>query len=213
MSEHQVQRRLVKSPPELWAEISDPESLGRRLADLGEIEITRTEPETTVAWEGENVSGTVVLEASGWGTKVTIEATLAEPAPAPEPEPEPERDPEPEAEPEPEPAAESKPAQGGGFFARLFGSAPSPEPAPEPAPEAAVDAEPEATPDAEPEATPEAEPEPVRPPEVEPTVSTEDPKPEEPAGMPALDGAALEAALEAALDNLGAAHHRPFSRS
>jgi hypothetical protein len=185
MSEHQVQRTLVKSPPELWAEVSDPESLGRRLDALGEIEITRTEPETTVAWEGENVSGTVVLEASGWGTKVTIEATLAEPEVEPEPEPEPDPDPE----PTPAPAAESKPAQGGGFFARLFGAAPTPAPEPEPTPE------------------------PVRPPEVEPTVTAEEPEPEEPAETPALDGVSLEAALEAALDNLGAAHHRPFSRS
>jgi hypothetical protein len=185
MSEHQVQRTLVKSPPELWAEVSDPESLGRRLDALGEIEITRTEPETTVAWEGENVSGTVVLEASGWGTKVTIEATLAEPEVEPEPEPEPDPDPE----PTPAPAAESKPAQGGGFFARLFGAAPTPAPEPEPTPE------------------------PVRPPEVEPAVSAEEPEAEEPAETPALDGVSLEAALEAALDNLGAAHHRPFSRS
>ena len=202
MSEHQVQRRLVKSPPELWAEISDPESLGRRLDALGEIEITRTEPETTVAWEGENVSGTVVLEASGWGTKVTIEATLDEvedeaaPEPAPEPEPGAEAKPEPQPEPEPTHLAESKPAQGG-FFARLFGTAPAPEPAPQATPE--VESEPA--------------PEPVRPPEVEPTVSAEDPEPEEPAEKAALDGPTLEAALEAALDNLGAAHHRPFSRS
>ena len=202
MSEHQVQRRPVKSPPELWAEVSDPESLGRRLDALGEIEITRTEPETTVAWEGENVSGTVVLEASGWGTKVTIEATLdeveatPEPKPEAEPEPEAEAKPEPQPEPDPEPVAESKPAQGG-FFARLFGTAPAPEPAPQ----------------ATPEPEPEPAPEPVRPPEVEPTVSAEDPEPEESAETPALDGEALEAALEAALDNLGAAHHRPFSRS
>jgi hypothetical protein len=189
MSEHQVQRTLVKSPPELWAEVSDPESLGRRLDALGEIEITGTEPETTVAWEGESVSGTVVLEASGWGTKVTIEATLAEPDPAPEPEPEPK--PEPDPQPAPTPAAESKSAQGGGFFARLFGAAPAPAPVPKPEPA----------------------PEPVRPPEVEPTVTAEEPEPEEPAETPALDGATLEAALEAALDNLGAAHHRPFSRS
>ena len=205
MSEHQVQRRLVKSPPELWAEVSDPESLGRRLDALGEIEITRTEPETTVAWEGENVSGTVVLEASGWGTKVTIEATLDEveveaaPEPKPEAEPEPEAEAKPEPQPvaEPTPVAESKPAQAGGFFARLFGTAPAPEP------------EPQATT----EIKTEPAPEPVRPPEVEPTVSAEDPEPEESAETPALDGEALEAALEAALDNLGAAHHRPFSRS
>jgi hypothetical protein len=122
MSEHQVQRRLVKSPPELWAEISDPESLGRRLDALGEIEITRTEPETTVAWEGENVSGTVVLEAAGWGTKVMIEATLVEADPVPDPEP------ATQTEPVAAPVAEPQPVQSGGFFARLFGTAPEPAP-------------------------------------------------------------------------------------
>ena len=44
---------LVKSPPELWAELSDPETLARHLGEFGEIRITRTEPETAVAWEGE----------------------------------------------------------------------------------------------------------------------------------------------------------------
>ncbi len=69
-----VQRTLVKSPPELWAELSDPESLARRLSDFGEIRITRLVPETTVAWEGERASGTVELESSGWGTKVRLTA-------------------------------------------------------------------------------------------------------------------------------------------
>lgn len=201
MSEHQVQRTLVKSPPELWAEVSDPESLGRRLAALGEIEITGTEPETTVAWEGEKASGTVELAKSGWGTKVTIEATLEEPEPAQEPEPVPEpvaeTQPEPVQEPEPEPkpavTADQPPEPKPGFFARLFGQ---PAPEPEPAPEPVVAAKPEA----------------VKPPEVEPKVSAEEPAPEESAEA-ALDGEALEAALNAALDDLGAAHHRPFSRS
>ena len=40
MSESQVQRRLVKSPPELWAELSDGEALARRLGHFGEIRIT-----------------------------------------------------------------------------------------------------------------------------------------------------------------------------
>ena len=31
----EVQRTLVKSPPELWTELSDPESLARHLAELG----------------------------------------------------------------------------------------------------------------------------------------------------------------------------------
>src|SRR4051812_32159599 len=105
----EVQRTLVKSPPELWAEVSDVEALTRHLAAFGEITITRVEPESTVAWEGEHASGTVELSASGWGTKVTLSAQPAEiQAPEPEPDPEPEPEPEPVAvvapEPEPEPS-------------------------------------------------------------------------------------------------------------
>ncbi len=79
----EAQRTLVKSPPELWAEISDPEALARHLGAFGEIRITRTEPETTVAWEGDRASGTVELAPAGWGTKVTV--TAAEPPPPPPP--------------------------------------------------------------------------------------------------------------------------------
>ena len=74
MTEPRAQRTLVKSPPELWAEISDVEALTRHLGELGPIRITRKDPETTVAWEGDRVRGTVQLEASGWGTKVTLTA-------------------------------------------------------------------------------------------------------------------------------------------
>src|ERR671934_2474558 len=81
----EAQRTLVKSPPELWAELSDAEALARHLGEFGEIRITRLEPETTVAWEGERASGTVELEPSGWGTKVTITARLAGAAEAPAP--------------------------------------------------------------------------------------------------------------------------------
>src|SRR5689334_6413641 len=105
MSEVQAQRTLVKSPPELWAELSDPEHLAKHLGEFGEIRITRAEPEHTVAWEGESARGTVELEPAGWGTKVTLEAVTEVP-PAAEPEPEPEPEPvavEPEPEPEPEP--------------------------------------------------------------------------------------------------------------
>jgi len=56
MSEVQANRKLVKSPPELWAELSDPETLAHHLGEFGEIRITRNEPETTVAREGEQVS-------------------------------------------------------------------------------------------------------------------------------------------------------------
>jgi len=79
MEHSTAQRRLVKSAPELWAEISSESSLARHLAEFGEIRITRVEPETTVAWEGDRASGTVELAPTGWGTKVTLTAsTVAE---------------------------------------------------------------------------------------------------------------------------------------
>ena len=150
MPSTEVQRTLVKSPPELWAELSDPAALARHLGDLGEIHLTRVEPESAVEWEAEEVKGSVQLKASGWGTKVTFSLTreLPEPPAAQEPEPttaeaasseaapseaaheqlapEPAL-PEPTepapAEPEPAdpaPMAEPEPTPRRGFFARLF---------------------------------------------------------------------------------------------
>src|SRR3978361_237789 len=82
MEQPTAQRRLLKSPPELWSEVSSASTLSRHLAQFGEIRITRVEHETTVAWEGERASGTVELEPAGWGTKVTLTATIAERPPA-----------------------------------------------------------------------------------------------------------------------------------
>jgi hypothetical protein len=85
----EVRRTLVKSPPELWAELSDPAALGRHLGELGEIRITDTDPERTVDWEatgadgGPEVSGRVEIEPSGWGTRVTLSASRALVAPEP----------------------------------------------------------------------------------------------------------------------------------
>jgi hypothetical protein len=73
-----AKRTLVKSPPELWSELSEVERLARHLGAFGEIKITKLEPEHTVAWEGEGASGTVSIEPSGWGTKVTLTAQLGE---------------------------------------------------------------------------------------------------------------------------------------
>src|SRR6185436_16143695 len=109
----QASRRLVKSPPELWAEVSDAASLARHLGDVGEITITRLEPETTVAWEGERASGTVELAPAGWGTAVTLTAEpIGEAAPTAEPatEPKPVAEVKPEPEPKPEPVATTEPA-------------------------------------------------------------------------------------------------------
>jgi hypothetical protein len=82
MISSEVQRTLVKSPPELWAEISDPESLARHLGEFGEIRITRVQPEQKVEWEAGDASGTVAIKPSGWGTKVKLTVTreLAETA-------------------------------------------------------------------------------------------------------------------------------------
>ena len=113
----EAKRTLVKSPPEIWAEVSDAGALARHLGEFGEIRITRTQPESVVEWEGDLASGCVRLEPSGWGTKVTLTAEPIAPA-EPEPEPEPEPAPEPPAkaswwsrfrrrrEPEPEPVPE-----------------------------------------------------------------------------------------------------------
>jgi hypothetical protein len=207
MQDLSVKRTLVKSPPELWSELSEVERLAKHLDAFGEIKITRLEPERTVAWEGEGASGTVSIEPSGWGTKVTLTARVEgeEPAP-PEPEPEPPA-PEPEpvaAEPAPEPVAEPvAQTPRAGLFARLFGrerrrpalaadapvwvaGAPEPEPI---EPEPVVVEEPVAT---EPEPQPDPDPEPAE-------------------GAP-LTPTSAQAALESALEALGSAHHRPFSR-
>ena len=163
-----AKRTLVKSPPELWEELSELERLATHLEAFGEITITKLEPEHTVAWEGEHASGTVSIEPSGWGTKVTLTAMVPqEEPPEPEPQPEPEPEPEPvvEVTPEPEPPA---PKRKVGFWAKLFRR--------------------------------QAEPVVVQVPE---------PAPEPPAG---LAEERVQAVLDGALDALGAAHHRPFSR-
>jgi hypothetical protein len=247
MPEPRAQRTLVKSPPELWAEVSDVQALARHLGEFGEIRITRLEPETAVAWEGERARGTVELEPSGWGTKVTLTAELQEEAapepvaapevvaaPAPEPEATAVREDEPVAEvevvgdareEEPEAPAEPLAAQPrSGLFARLFrrrretaapveAQAAEPE-APEPVereaePVAVVEPEPVAVVEPEPVAV--VEPQPVAELEPEP-VAVVEPEPE-PAQAERLDGDRAIAILTAVLDDLGAAHHRPFSRS
>jgi hypothetical protein len=159
----EAKRTLVKSPPELWAELSDVAALARHLGEFGEIRITRTEPESVVEWEGDLASGSVRLEPSGWGTTVTLTAlpVMIDP-PAPEPEPEPER-----------PAAPEPPRPG--FWARLLRRRPPEPPAP-----------------------------------AEPPAAVAGPVVPDP--LPAIQAAAGAAVLTGALDALGSARHRPFSR-
>ena len=230
MQEPRAQRTLVKSPPELWAELSDIDALARHLGEFGEIRITRLDPETTVAWEGDRACGTVALEPSGWGTKVTITATLAEEVVAEpvvvEPEPvEPSR----AGRVEPEAGARARAGRRGaaspspsrsprrpgrhrheapkvGFFARLFGRRRKVE--------AAVEVEPEPVPRSRPSWSPSRSPSPSSPsrsPGREPEPVAVEPEPE-PQPAP-LDVERAEAILTGVLDDLGSAHHRPFSRS
>ena len=228
MTEHVASRTLVKSPPELWAECSDAASLARHLDQFGEIRITRLEPETAVAWEGEHARGTVRIEPSGWGTKVILtavaeEGEVVEPAEVANPvaevaevtEPETVAEPIPEVprnpEPDPEVAVEAPPARRRRFRWFSFLRAPRPDP-PEPEVDEPVElAEPEPPPEpeavVEPETVfepePDVDPEPVAEPEPEPA-------PERESGTEAPP---TEAALTAALDSLGQAHHRPYSRA
>ncbi len=146
MISSEVQRTLVKSPPELWAELSDPAALSRHLGELGEIRIVRTEPESVVEWAAKNTTGTVSIKPSGWGTKVTLSVTreIAEATLAPEPK----SDPGPTTAAEPIAAVASEPTV-----------TVEPEPAVAVAPEPTVTVEPEPTVTVEPEPTTAVEPE------------------------------------------------------
>jgi hypothetical protein len=242
MADVTAQRTLVKSPPELWSELSETERLAKHLGAFGEIKITKLEAERTVAWEGETASGTVSIEPSGWGTKVTLTAQVEEaaepqapkpeaaepeaPAAVAEPEPEPpaahaEAEPElaaPEPEPEPEPSPERQ-----GFFTRLFrrrkreatqADGPTDEPAPneeQPAegPAAEAPVEEPATAEEQPVAEPAVE----EPPASEPVSASDSPAPDSDTHHETLDGERAQDVLEEALEALGSAHHRPFSRA
>jgi hypothetical protein len=232
MVSSEVQRTLVKSPPELWAELSDPAALARHLGELGKIRIVKTKPEERVEWEADSATGMVLIKASGWGTKVTLSVTkeieaaaVERPAleePQIEPSPAEARDVVPalaaeqntEIDPS-EAVAELTPQRPLGFFSRLFRrrrSKPSNElarasatPVPVPAPETLP---------------PRAAAEPTEP----TTVESADLAAAVPAELPTDMSAELAAAEEAAtervtavltevLDRLGAAHHRPFSRA
>jgi hypothetical protein len=260
MISSEVQRTLVKSPPELWSELSNPESLARHLGELGEIRIVRVEPERKIEWAAENTTGTVSIQASGWGTKVTLSVTrelVASPAdtkpPAeaadaavPDPDETPEAavvqptdeiEAESSSEPEPEPAS-AAPTPRGGFFARLFGRRRREKTArePETSVELAVQA-PRAFAAASAALAHEAVKSRVfempTGPSIEAAVASQANTPETQAPnrteagsdiaaelMAAEEVAAEEVAAEevtavlaAVLDRLGAAHHRPFSRS
>jgi hypothetical protein len=223
MTNHEASRTLVKSAPELWAECSDAKSLAKHLGAFGEIRITRLEPETTVAWEGDAASGTVRLEPSGWGTRVVLTATSeadgAEPEP-PEPAPATEvvavaQAPEPtvavghetEAPVATEDVEEEAPAGRFARFREWLGRDRRRQPKRSPAgaeevPEAVAAADPD-------ELVPVGPADAVTPAESDTRASDAD----EPAPVGADEPAPTAGALDAALDSLGRAHHRPYSRA
>jgi hypothetical protein len=242
MVSSEVQRTLVKSPPELWTELSDPGSLAGHLGELGEIRITHVEPETAIEWEADGATGVVRLESSGWGTKVTLTMTreipnqratveIAEPLPAQEPEAE--LDAEPAGGPEPvaEPADEPEPVAEPADEPEPVAEPNEPRPAQEPRRRffARLFARLRSTQimlatvaDTEPLASAQAEST-LEPPAIEQEPEPEreaQPEPKEPLGDLASELVTLEAEmtdrttelLTSVLDRLGAAHHRPFSR-
>lgn len=219
MTAYDVSRTLVKSQPEVWAELEKAERLAELFGDDA-ITITRTEPESTIEWKGSNAEGTIEISASGWGTKVRLiaEVTAAEVvAEEPEaleldPDPDPEAEAEAELEPEPvleadiseadEPVAATDPKAG--IFARIkamFSSTATP------AVEEVAELEPEEEPALELEPEPEPEPETEPEPEPEPILEVEEP-PVEP--EPQIEESDFEARLTSVLDHLGSAHKRPF---
>ncbi len=223
MISSEVQRTLVKSPPELWAELSDPASLARHLGELGEIRITHVEPEKTVEWEAADTTGKVLLKASGWGTKVTL--TVARELAAPEPPAETELEPAVQAELaageveelEPEAVAEEPELERRrGFFARIFArrrqeqvSSESHEVEPalivEPEPAAGEETPPQ-------DAPPEDEP-PQELPDIAAELQAAEEITAEEVAAEEVAAEEVTAVLTAVLDRLGAAHHRPFSRA
>jgi hypothetical protein len=239
MKQSTATRRLVKSPPELWAELSSADALGRHLAEFGDIRITRVKPETTVAWEGERASGTVELTPTGWGTKVMLTATpaktpaaaassapaaVAPPVGPPPSEAKPARI---ELRPQPaRPAPQPPPEEHRGFFARLFRKRATVSAAAKPlapraeaepfggdalAPAAGIPGPPPPGPAPSPP-TPAPQPAPIPPPAPDPVPPTPVPQPPPPPQIKLLDSERTVAILTEVLDALGAAHHRPFSR-
>ncbi len=74
----EVSRTLVKSPPELWAELSP-----RLEAALEGATVQAIEPECELRFDAKEASGTVLLEPSSWGTKVTLAADVRKRAAGP----------------------------------------------------------------------------------------------------------------------------------
>ena len=67
----ELERTLVKSPPELWEELDQLERW------FGDVQVSRREPPNRLAWTARGARGWIELEPSGWGTKVRAGAETA----------------------------------------------------------------------------------------------------------------------------------------
>lgn len=74
MRTYEVTRTLVKSPPELWAELE----AGCLESAVGEVQVEPMQPERALRWSADGASGGALLEPSSWGTKVTLTAEVEE---------------------------------------------------------------------------------------------------------------------------------------
>jgi uncharacterized protein YndB with AHSA1/START domain len=80
----QAERTLVKSPPELWEHVDDPELMSRWSGELlggGDpppVEVEARSPEELLAWRPAGRMDGAAIELSmaekGWGTNVSIRA-------------------------------------------------------------------------------------------------------------------------------------------
>lgn len=69
----ELERRLVKSPPEVWDELAPESTLSRW---LGEVRVSAVDPPHRLEWDARGASGVIELESSGWGTKVRVQAEM-----------------------------------------------------------------------------------------------------------------------------------------
>jgi hypothetical protein len=63
----ELERTLVKSPPELFDELASAAGLNRW---LGDVQIRDAQSPTRIAWSARASEGVIELEPSGWGTRV-----------------------------------------------------------------------------------------------------------------------------------------------
>ena len=73
MATIELERRLVKSPPELWDELVSETRLSRW---LGDVRVSVAESPHRLEWNARGASGVIELESSGWGTKVLLRAEM-----------------------------------------------------------------------------------------------------------------------------------------